>query len=273
MTVAPDPDAALRAYYTRGDEQDRLATPLGTVERERTKEIVGRHLPRPPARVADVGGGPGRYAVWLAGLGYEVVLRDLMALHVEQASAAARAAGLVIDAAVGDARDLDLPDAGFDVALLLGPMYHLTARADRLRCLDEVRRILRPGGVGFIAAISRWAPRLHAEVVAALYREHAAIRSELPGVEGTGILPPLFEGSFTAYCHRPDELRTEIEAAGLDFLDLVSVEGIAFALPDIEERMADDVDRAVVFEAARAVERVPELLGLAPHFVATVRRP
>jgi hypothetical protein len=31
-----------------------------------------------PAVVADIGGGPGRYALWLASLGYQVEHRDLM---------------------------------------------------------------------------------------------------------------------------------------------------------------------------------------------------
>jgi SAM-dependent methyltransferase len=273
MTASADSDAALRAYYALGGEQDRLGSPLGSVELERTKEIIQRRIPPPPARVADIGGGPGRYAVWLAELGYEVVLRDLMALHIEQATTAARSAGLEIDAAIGDARRLDLPDASVDVVLLLGPLYHLTVRADRLRCLEEARRVLRPDGVLFVAAISRWAPRLHAEVVAQLYREWDNLRAEVPPVEESGILPPLFEGSFTGYCHRPAELRVEIETAGLDCLALVAVEGLAFALADIEDRMADPGDREVVFDAARALERVPELLGLAPHMLATARRP
>jgi hypothetical protein len=36
-------------------------------------------------------------------------------------------------AGVGDARQLDWPDASVDAALLLGPLYHLTGRGDRLR--------------------------------------------------------------------------------------------------------------------------------------------
>jgi hypothetical protein len=51
------------------------------------------------------------------------------------------------------------------------------------------------------------------------------------------------------------------------------VEGLAFALPDLDERLADATDRAVVLDAARALERVPELLGLSPHLLATARRP
>lgn len=131
-------------------------------------------------------------------------------------------------------------------------MYHLTDPTDRGLCLREARRILRPGGIAFVAAISRWAPRLRAEVARALYRQVENLRRETPGVEATGVMPPLFEGSFAGYCHRPDELRAEVEAAGLDCLDLVSVEGIAFALADLDERLSNDIDREVVLDAARA---------------------
>ena len=60
MTAGPDFDAAVRAYYALGGERDRLAGPLGTIEFERTKEIIARHLPSAPARISDIGGGPGR---------------------------------------------------------------------------------------------------------------------------------------------------------------------------------------------------------------------
>ncbi len=259
-------------HYDRGAERTRLDEGLGRIEFERSREIIARHLPPAPAPVADIGGGPGRYALWLAGLGHAVTLRDLVPLHVEQALAAADAAGLRVEAQVGDARALDLPDGGFDAVLLLGPLYHLADRADRARCLAEARRVLRPGGILFAAAISRWAARLQAEVVRALYRDIAPLRAAVPEVEATGVMPPLFDGSFSSYCHRPGELRAEIQAAGFRCLDLVAVEGIAFALPDLAARLESPVDREVVFDAARALERVPELLGLGPHLLASAVR-
>lgn len=265
-------DEPLRQHYAQGLERDRLDSPLGVVELERTREILGRHLPPPPAAVADVGGGPGRYALWLAGKGYRVALRDLIPSHIDQALEQAGALGVHVDAEVGDARSLDLADGSMDVVLLLGPLYHLARKADRVTALREARRVLRPGGVLFAAAISRWAPRLHGLVAERLYREFPQMLDVVAHVERTGELPPLNPGSFVGYCHRPGELRAEVRAAGLDVVDLVAVEGIAFAFRDLDQRIADPQDRAVILEAARALERIPELLGLGPHLVVTARR-
>jgi hypothetical protein len=100
-------DAEMRAYYAQGREWDRLGDPKGVVEFERTKEILQRRLPAAPAIIADIGGGPGRYALWLAELGYTVEHRDLVSLYVEQLQGSS---GSMVHADVGDARDLDLPD-------------------------------------------------------------------------------------------------------------------------------------------------------------------
>jgi hypothetical protein len=88
-------------------------------------------------------------------------------------------------------------------------------------------------------------------------------------IDRTGMLPPLQEGGFTAFCHRPGELRDEITQAALKVTDLVSVEGPAFILGDLDARMADPADRSVALEVARAIERVPELAGIGPHLIAT----
>jgi len=61
--------------------------------------------------------------------------------------------------------------------------------------------------------------------------------------------------------------------AGLEVQDLVSVEGPAYLLADLAERLEDPAARAVVLDTARALERVPELLGVGPHLLATGIRP
>ena len=77
----------MAAYYQRGDEEGRLGD-WGRLEYLRTRELLSRFLPAPPATVLDVGGAAGAYALPLAGEGYDVHLLDPVALHVEQARAA-----------------------------------------------------------------------------------------------------------------------------------------------------------------------------------------
>jgi SAM-dependent methyltransferase len=259
----------MRSYYERGEEQRRLAAdPVGELEFERTKEIVLRHLPSPPAVIADIGGGPGAYALWLAALGYEVIHRDVMPLHVEQLRQAADGDPLV-QTAVGDARSLDLSDDSADAVLLLGPLYHLEKRKDRLHALASAHRVLRPGGPLVAAAISRWSPRLDGLLRMRIDRTFPEAEKLISAVERTGYLPPLAPSVFTAYLHRPAQLRSELTAAGFRVTELVSVEGAAFLLGDLAERLADEEGRRIVMETARAHERVPELLGVGPHMLVT----
>ena len=112
--------------------------------------LLERFLPAPPARVLDIGGASGVYASWLSGRGYQVHLIDPVPLHREQAMADGR-----FSVASGDARHLAEDDGSYDAVLLLGPLYHLTDRTDRVGALAEARRVTRPGGIVAAAVISR----------------------------------------------------------------------------------------------------------------------
>jgi SAM-dependent methyltransferase len=267
-----DLQAAMRQYYELGPESDRLtSSPQGRLEFERTQEILLRALPLAPATIADIGGGPGCYALWLAELGYRVVHRDLMPLHVEQLVQSA-GPGAAIESRVGDARSLDLADASVDAVLLLGPLYHLAAPADRLQALREAARIARPGGPVLAAAITRWAARLDAVLRSRFYEQMPQVLDMVDRLEQTGVIEPLHPGSFCGVTHRPEELREEVQAAGLAVTDLVCVEGAAFLLGDLADRMADADAWRIVLDASRALERVPELMGVGPHLLVTARR-
>ena len=262
-------DEAVQAYYGRDEERDRLASGLGRVEFWRTVEIIGRTLPAPPARIADIGGGPGRYTDWLLDAGYDVVHRDLVAHHVDQVRARH---GSRVDSAVGDARALDLPDDCVDHVLLLGPLYHLEDHDDRLPRSVKRRRVVRAGGVVHVAAISRWAPRLHGMLVQHVHLAYPVMAELIVEMERTGVMSPFHDTSFNGYTHTPDEFRAEVRASDLVVESLVSVEGIAFALCDLDDRWDDPQERALLLDVLRAVESVPELLGVGPHLLATARK-
>lgn len=261
-----DDGAAMQAYYARDKERDRLAVGVGSVEFARTVEIVERTLPAAPAVVADIGGGPGRYTDWLVDAGHNVVHRDLVAHHVEQVRARH---GAKVDAKVGDARALDLGSASVDVVLLLGPLYHLSRNEDRLLALREAARVLKPTGVVHAAAISRWAVRLDGMLVQRFHETHPALAERVDEMERTGVMGPITEGGFTGYAHTPDQLRAELEESGLALRSLVALEGVTFALGDIDERMNDPAQRALVLDTLRVLESVPDLIGIGSHLLAT----
>jgi SAM-dependent methyltransferase len=262
-------DDAVLGYYGRGIEGGRLGAGTSRIEFARTQELLQRFLPSPPARVLDVGGGPGAYASWLAERGYAVRLVDPVPLHVEQAAAAGKRYGF--SAVLGDARHLDEPDDAYEAVLLLGPLYHLTEHGDRVRALEEAKRVVRPGGIVVAAAISRFASLfdgLRQGFLAAPEFRRIVARDLADGQhrnpEGRA------DWFTTAFFHHPSQLSQEIADAALDLEALLGVEGPGWLMRD--DLWDDDEGREAILLAARAVESEPTLLGLSAHLLAVARR-
>lgn len=260
-------------HYNLGEERDRLFSGRSRLELARTQELLARHLPPPPATILDVGGGPGTYSRWLAGQGYDVHLVDPVPLHVEQARLDPGDTPLA-SATVGDARRLDFPDASADAVLLLGPLYHLTERTDRLTALREAARAVRPGGLVIAVGITRFTALLDGlqsrflddpDFVAIVERDLRDGQHRNPGNH-----PAYFT---TAYFHHPDELQEEVGAAGLAVVETINIEGPGRWVPEGFDDWWDDPDRRErLLAAVRAVEHEPSLMGLGPHIMVVARR-
>ena len=120
-------------------------------------EIAKRYLKKfmRGKTVLDIGGGPGRYSVYLAELGYDVTLVDLSEGNVELAKRKFEEYGVNAEAHVCDARDLSALELGkFDNVLLMGPLYHLSAVSDREKCVTEAKKHLADDGVLFASFIT-----------------------------------------------------------------------------------------------------------------------
>jgi len=207
MTPTPTFDPAIADYYQRVPEEQRLEQGSFQLEALRTRELIRRFAPSPPATVLDVGGAAGAYALELAAGGYAVHLVDPVPRLVAEARHRSEVAETPLASCrVGDARALDLAEHTVDTVLLLGPLYHLTDPADRARALAEASRVLRRGGRLFAAAISRWASALDALARDLLQDARFA---EIVEAAGDAPIPEIY-----------DALRAEVGLAPLGLTDL-----------------------------------------------------
>jgi SAM-dependent methyltransferase len=262
MLRPPVPD--LHAYYAHHFvEDDRLrATAHGRLEFERTRELLRRYLPSPPARVLDVGGATGAHARWLAEDGYDVHVVDLVPEHVAVAGALPG-----VTAVVGDARELAEPDAQADATLLLGPLYHLVERADRIRVLREAARVTASGGLVAAAAISRHAPLLD---MGARDRIDDETEPVLREIIASGRHDPRL-GFTTAYFHHIDELTDEMREAGLRAVHVLGVEGPLAPVVIALEREATADLLPPALRVARLLDGDPALVAASPHLLGVAR--
>jgi SAM-dependent methyltransferase len=271
----PELDPTVAEYYYRAPEESRLQQGAFVLEELRTRELIERHAPHPPATVLDVGGAAGAYALWLADAGYTVHLVDAVPRLVSEAR---RRSDIqprpLASCRIGDARALDFPDRCADIVLLLGPLYHLTEAADRARAVREAGRVLKPGGRLFAAAISRWASALDGLSRDLLQDPRFAAIVERDLRDGQHRNPTDRIDYFTtAYFHLPNDLRGEVQAAGLILDGLYGVEGPGWLFSDITERLADPRRRADLLQVARLLESEPSVLGVSAHLLAVARTP
>lgn len=270
----PEPPPEVVEYYGRYAEERRLESGRGQLEFERTKELIVRELPGPPARIIDVGGAAGRYSAWLAGLGYDVHLVDASARLVNEARALNATLQVPIASlTVGDARTLPQPDACADVVLIMGPLYHLTESADRLAALREAHRVLAPSGCVMAVGISRYASALDG-LTRNLTADPAFVRIRDRDLRDGQHRNPTSQPEYftTAYFHRPEDLRRELETAGFGDLHIFGIEGPAWLIGDFDARWAEQGPRAELVGVARALESEPAMLGVSAHLMGIGRK-
>ena len=139
-------------YYSRYDEDGRLLSQHGQVEYITTMKYIHQALAGDKSKkILEVGAGTGRYSVTLAREGWDVTALDLVEHNLEILNSKLDGSE-PIRALQGNALDLSrFGDGSFDLTLVLGPLYHLYTREDKLRALSEAVRVTRPGGPILVA--------------------------------------------------------------------------------------------------------------------------
>ena len=263
------------AHYASGYEADRLHQGAGQLDRERSRELMERLLPPPPATILDIGGGPGGHACWLAAQGYQVHLIDITPIHVDLARQASARQPLtpLASTQVGDARALPWESETADGVALFGPLYHLTDRSDRLRALGEAYRVLRPGGVLLAAGISRFASTLDGLARGFLKDPQFAeiVRQDL--IDGQHRNPTDRPEYFmSTFFHHPNELCKEVAESGFASPSVYGVEGPGWLLSDFDSWWENNEYRNRLLQLARTLETEPSILAMSAHLIVVATR-
>ncbi len=265
-------------YYSKSFfEDERLHSDIwGSIEWIRTIDILERYLPAFPASVHDIGGGTGAYSCWLIEKGYSVTFVDLVPKHVEMATKKMQkiAEPDKFSTMVGDACNLDIADNSTDIVLLMGPLYHLQKKSERLRALNEAFRILKPGGFLFCTIISKFASLLDGLDSGYIHDPdfRIIIKNDLEsGCHNNHTRKQ--EYFTTAYFQHPDELNNEMTLTGFCDLKIMGIEGVLWASSNLDTLRKDAEAWKSAVELMRTVERDTSIIGASPHIMGIGIKP
>ena len=249
-------DAELvQEVYRRFDENSRLnKSQAARVEFLTTVRYIEKYL-TPGAKILDIGAGAGEYSLYFARRGYHV-----SALELADANIAAFRAKMTsddpIDLVQGNAMDLSRYNSdSFDVVLLFGPLYHLHEEADKLRCIEEAKRVCKPDGKIFFAFIS------NDIVILTMQQAHSDYLMAGDYNKETFRLD-----DFPFVFHTPAHCRELLGKAGIQIIHEIASDGVSELLQDL----VNGLDAASYQQYLRYhfyICEKPEFLGMSNHLL------
>ena len=262
-----DPQEKIKAFYDEtGMERDRLEQSVFKLEKLRTRQIIEENL-LPEMSIADIGGASGAYAFWLQKLGHKVHLLDFAETHIEMARQQGKHQNLPLSSVtLGDARALPFPENSFDMVLLFGPLYHLQEKTDRIKCLTEAKRVLKPGGILLAATIGRYASLFDGfwrNLITDSQFEEIMNEDLKSGKHQNPTDNPEY---FTdAYFHAPEDIENEMSEAGFTNFSVVAVEGFGWLIPTFESVWENETMRMKLLKYIDKTSTSPTMIGMSAH--------
>lgn len=136
-------------YYNKFNEDKRLTTKHGMIEFKTSIKYILEYLNKMDnPKIIDIGAGTGKYSLALDKLGYDVSAIELVKHNLK----VLESKNSNVKTYLGNAIDLSkFKDNSFDLVILFGPMYHLINIEDKIKALNETKRIVKKSGYIFIS--------------------------------------------------------------------------------------------------------------------------
>ena len=249
----------LEEYYNKFNEEKRLNSRHGQVEFRTSMKYIHKYIslqiPAQDFKILDIGAGTGRYSVALAEEGYDVTAVELVKYNL----GILKSKNSNVKAMQGNALNLKkLADNCFDLTLLFGPMYHLFGFDDKLKALNEAKRVTKPGGIILVA----YCMNEYGVLTYAFKERH--------------VLECIREQRFTEDFHtisskenlydyvRLEDINALNEAAGLKRLQIISPDGAANYMRPFLNQLTEEEFEIFVQYHMSTCER-PDLIGAGAH--------
>ncbi len=249
----------LEEYYNKFNEEKRLNSRHGQVEFRTSMKYIHKYIDADVAtgnfKILDIGAGTGRYSVALANEGYDVTAVELVKYNL----GILKSKNSSVKAMQGNALNLKkLADNHFDLTLLFGPMYHLFGFEDKLKALNEAKRVTKPNGIILVA----YCMNEYGVLTYAFKERH--------------VLECVQENRFTKDFHtisckenlydyvRLEDINALNEAADLKRLQIISPDGAAnYMRPFLNQLTEEEFEYFIQYHMSTC-ER-PDLIGAGAH--------
>jgi ubiquinone/menaquinone biosynthesis C-methylase UbiE len=176
--------------------------------------------------ILDAGGGPGRYTIELAKMGYNVVLLDLTPSNLKFAERMIRRSKVddkVEDMVEGNIVDLSMfPSNRFDAVVCLGgPISHVEGNSNRKKAISELVRVAKEGAPIFVSVFGR----MGALILSVQYWPREIGLPSFKDFVDKGE-DHLWHGKYYAHYFMPEEFKDLLALKNTNLLKIVGLEGI-----------------------------------------------
>ena len=260
----------LEEYYNKFNEEKRLNSRYGQVEFRTSMKYIHKYLDSVEAAgkskeeicILDIGAGTGKYSVALAQEGYDVTAVELVRYNL----GILKQKGSTVKAMQGNALNLKkLADNQFDVTLLFGPMYHLFSFEDKVRALEEAKRVTKVGGTILVA----YCMNEYCVLTYAFKKKH--LQECLEEKRLTEDFHSVSEAKNLYDYVRLEDIDALNEAAGLHRLQIISPDGPANYIRPTLNEMDDETFEWFMRYHLATCER-QDLIGAGAHTVDIVTK-